>query len=410
MSRGRPRKYDPTIPQFIDQRKLPTGAYWDSRDRVWYTKLKSVGGKSQRRRIAGPTATLAELVRALDTLTSVDNAGTIAWLHTQLAGDEDLKIPPHLDWNELKPASRRDYKSCLNVLANLPTNAGTADKLVVNRLRKVDVQAIVDKIATTRPSSANHVKRYLGRLFTWGMQRGKITDRTNPAHGVKQAKERGANGMPPAAIMNRMIAYARERGARKARTKGSCSPYIWIVMCLAYRCRLRGVEVLMFTDADKLDNGILCSRRKGSDDNITKWSPELDAAWDAAVQIRKAVFTKLAAKSGYVVPIKALDRPLLVSEKGEALVTLDENGDPVERSTWDSAWQRFMAMAIKDKVITQEQRFTLHGLKHRGITDTQGGKAAKKEGSGHKTEAMTNLYDHEIPVVDQAGVSNEAAR
>jgi hypothetical protein len=402
--RGRPRKYDKTIPRHIDQRKLPTGAYWDSRDQVWYTKLPSSGGKSQRRRIAGPTATLAELSRVLDQLNSADNTGTIAWLHTQLAGDETLKIPPQLDWKELKPLSRDDYTACLSVLARLDTDLGiTADKLVVNRLRKVDVQAIVDKIATTRPSSANHVKRYLGRLFTWGMQRGKITDRTNPAHGVKQAKERGANGMPPAAIMDRMIAYARERGARKARTKGSCSPYVWIVMCLAFRCRLRGVEVLMLTDADKLPDGILGARRKGSLDTITRWSPELEAAWEAAVQIRKAVFTKLAAKSGYIVPIKAQDRPLLVSEKGEALVTLDENGDPLERSTWDSAWQRFMAMAIKDGVISPEQRFTLHGLKHRGITDTQGGKAAKKAGGGHKTDAMSNLYDHEIPVVDQAG-------
>jgi hypothetical protein len=404
--RGRPRQYDPTVPRHIDQRKLPTGAYWDSRDRVWYTKLKGTDGKSQRRRVAGPTATLAELTRVLDNLTSGDQAGTIAWLHTQLAGDEALNIPSHLDWKDLKPLSRRDYTNCLNVLAKLETKRGTmADKLVVDRLRKVDVQAIVDKIATTRPSSANHVKRYLGRLFAWGMQRGKITDRANPAHGVKQARERGRNGMPPAAIMNRMIAYARERGVRKTRTKGSCSPYVWIVMCLAFRCRLRGVEVLMLTDADKLTEGLLGTRRKGSLDTITRWSLELEAAWEAAVQIRKAAFAKLTATSGYVVSIKAQDRPLLVSEKGEALVTLDVHGDPVERSTWDSAWQRFMAMAIADKVITKEQRFTLHGLKHRGITDTEGGKSAKKTVGGHKTDAMTNLYDHEIPVVEQAGKS-----
>ena len=57
-------------------------------------------------------------------------------------------------------------------------------------------------------------------------------------------------------------------------------------------------------------------------------------------------------------------------------------------------------------MITQEQRFTLHGIKHRGITDTKDGKAAKKEGAGHKTDSMTDLYDHEIPVVDQAGKSS----
>jgi hypothetical protein len=38
------------------------------------------------------------------------------------------------------------------------------------------------------------------------------------------------------------------------------------------------------------------------------------------------------------------------------------------------------------EVIAPEQRFTLHGLKHRGITDTKGKKAEKKEASGHKTD------------------------
>jgi hypothetical protein len=51
---------------------------------------------------------------------------------------------------------------------------------------------------------------------------------------------------------------------------------------------------------------------------------------------------------------------------------------------------------------TREQRFTLHGLKHRGITDTKGKKAEKKEASGLKTDAMLDLYDHEVAVVEPA--------
>ena len=53
-------------------------------------------------------------------------------------------------------------------------------------------------------------------------------------------------------------------------------------------------------------------------------------------------------------------------------------------------------------MIAREQRFTLHGLKHRGITDTKGKKAEKKEASGHKTDAMLDLYDHEVAVVEPA--------
>jgi hypothetical protein len=62
-----------------------------------------------------------------------------------------------------------------------------------------------------------------------------------------------------------------------------------------------------------------------------------------------------------------------------------------------------MAVAVAEKVISAESKFGLHGLKHRGVTDTGGGKAGKKEASGHKTDAMLNLYDHEVPVVDPAG-------
>jgi hypothetical protein len=42
-----------------------------------------------------------------------------------------------------------------------------------------------------------------------------------------------------------------------------------------------------------------------------------------------------------------------------------------------------MPRAIEAKVITEEQRFTPHGLKHRGVTDTKGTKADKRQASGH---------------------------
>jgi hypothetical protein len=68
----------------------------------------------------------------------------------------------------------------------------------------------------------------------------------------------------------------------------------------------------------------------------------------------------------------------------------------------DTTWQYFITSAIEAGVISREQRFTLHGLKHRGITDTVGKKAEKKEASGHKSDAMLELYDHEVAVVEPA--------
>lgn len=59
-----------------------------------------------------------------------------------------------------------------------------------------------------------------------------------------------------------------------------------------------------------------------------------------------------------------------------------------------------MRNAAKNGILSKVYRFDLHSLKHRGVTDTKGN---KKIASGHRTEAMTHIYDHELPVVDPAG-------
>lgn len=41
-------------------------------------------------------------------------------------------------------------------------------------------------------------------------------------------------------------------------------------------------------------------------------------------------------------------------------------------------------------------------LKHRGVTDTKGNRGDKQQASGHKTEQMLDVYDHEVPLVDAA--------
>jgi hypothetical protein len=68
----------------------------------------------------------------------------------------------------------------------------------------------------------------------------------------------------------------------------------------------------------------------------------------------------------------------------------------------DNAWQDLIHAAMDDGVIAREQRFTLHGLKHRGVTDTKGSRKRKQTASGHKSEAMVVLYDHDVPVVEPA--------
>ena len=59
-----------------------------------------------------------------------------------------------------------------------------------------------------------------------------------------------------------------------------------------------------------------------------------------------------------------------------------------------------MHSAIDAGVITTNERFGLHDLKRKGITDTLGTRADKQEASGHKSEAMMDIYDRSVPQVD----------
>lgn len=91
-------------------------------------------------------------------------------------------------------------------------------------------------------------------------------------------------------------------------------------------------------------------------------------------------------------------KPVQLKPENRYLV-VSQSGDPLVKSSFDSAWQRMIKMAIAENIITPEDRFSLHGLKHRGVTDTEGTRADKKDASGHKSDAAFNVYDHEMQTV-----------
>lgn len=154
-------------------------------------------------------------------------------------------------------------------------------------------------------------------------------------------------------------------------------------MVLAYAVRLRGIEVDTLTDAHILPEGIRSNRRKGSRDNITKWTKELRGAVGWLQQYRQ----ERMSAHGRPTPINPEQRRLVVAE----------SGTPLTKSALDSAWQRLIRRAITEGIIDKESRFALHGLKHRDITDSE-----DKASGGHVTEAMRQLYDHSVPVVKAA--------
>ena len=402
MSRGAKRGFSTAIPKHIDQAKIPSGMYFDATGNGrWYVKeTHPETGKRKQITVANANARLSELHEIMEARLAGAKRGTLDWLWGRFEASTEFAA--------LSPATQRDYRVHAKLLENYPTRLGhNFGQITVERLSVPIIQQLIEAVARgrpaskpgaddgirPRPSTANHVLRFLRRLFAWGIRFGCCT--ANPAKGVKQVREAGEFKMPLVDAFQRALAFAQERGVRADRTKGSCPDYLAPVMVIAYSCRLRGSEVLDLTDTDVLPDGLRNRRRKGSLTNGTTWTPELRAAV-ATLQARR----KRIDKARGFVPLAPGGRPLLVAPDGEVL----------DKSSLDSAWQRFMRLAMDpdDGVLAPEERFTLHGLKHKGITDTGGTRAAKKDASGHRTVRAFDRYDHELKWHGAAGKKSHA--
>lgn len=371
--RGRPRNRNTKCPGHIDSSKLPKYCYWDdSGSGHWYTTFFEAG-KQKRRRIAGSDANLSDLHKVME---QDGNANCLNWLANKFE-----KSP---QFNKAGQSQQKNYKYGRGIVCSHPT---LNPKMTLGQIPLKDwkpglVQKLIDSVGEKRgPSAAKKVKEYLSRVFNWGMNR-EYCER-NPVGKPEMPPERKLRRLPERELLSRLVAFAKDRGSQ-AKRKGTCAPYIWIALEIARKCRLRGIEVFTMTDAQLLDEGILCKRRKGSKDNITRYDPILQGAINAALIHRTAV-----AK---MVQIRPENRFVLVGTSGQA----------IKQRTWQSAWKRFMVLAIDKGVIKREERFGLHDMKRRGATDTPGTKEEKMEATGHKSIAMLEVYDTSIPVVDAA--------
>ncbi len=381
MRKARKRKHNPNIPAHIDQGALPAAIYFDHRGSgVWYTLHYDETGKQRRKNVAPADVTLAELHRIMDESSNIDR-GTLRYVCEQFHLSDRYK--------KLAPKTHDDYCYSRDVLLNIPTKLGKPlGDLAVKKFTAALVQRIVDRIADEgTPSKAAHALRYLRRVLQWGRNRGFLE--VNPALGIEAPIERKQRRLPRLNVMDILIDRATARGRLARNEPGGCPEYLASVMELAYLCRLRGIEVVTLTDANELEEGLLTNRRKGSRDNIVRWTPRLRAVWDGAKAIRARAWERRKSP----VPIAASKRYIIVAS----------HGGPLRKTSLDTAWQRFITLAIADGEIGAEDRFALHDLKRRGITDTSGTRADKQEASGHRDAKMMDVYDYSLPVVAPSG-------
>lgn len=377
MRRSRKRKHNPHIPPHIDQAAIPAAVFYDHRGNgTWYTLSRDEAGRQRRKNIASSDATLSELHRIMEERAGIDR-GSLNYLCEQYHSSARFK--------SLSPRTQDDYIWSRDTLVTIPTKLGKPlGELAVRKFTPALIQKIVDTIADQgTPSKAAHALRYIRLVLQWGRNRGFLD--SNPAQGLEAPVERKRRRLPSPIIMQRLIDRARDLGSLAGTPPGKCPPHLSLIMEIAYLCRLRGIEVVTLTDANELPEGVLTNRRKGSRDNIVRWTPRLRAAWDAAKARRLEVWQKRSRP----IPIHPEQRYIIVGK----------HGDKLGKSGLDTAWQRFITNALKDGVITEAQRFGLHDLKRRGITDTPGTRADKQEASGHRDEAMLDIYDMSIPTV-----------
>jgi len=387
-TKGRPRKLPFNLPAHIDYSKVPKGIYWDSSGNGrWFVHDPHPEGRGVRSR------TVAQAGARLSDLHAISEQRAGSALRGSVASVIDL-FEASLTFEQLAPSTKTHYRDYSKAIKAYPLKNGTKlGEAIVDRMTPGVMRRLIDVIAQGRPpdrpgeagvpgypTKANHWLRYLRRVFGWAREHDHV--KTNPAAGVKQVREKRDHRMPELEVFQRVQAYAEECGSRGAREKGALPPYLWAAMELAYQARLRGIEVLTLTDAHDFGEELMTNRRKGSRDNLVRKGARLAAALEALRRYRELVW----ARRKRPIPLSASARPLLVGEDGESLT----------RSGFNTAWQRMMKNAIRDGVLAAEERFGLHGLKHRGVTDTMGD---KKAASGHKTDSMVHLYDHSLPLV-----------
>ncbi|MCC8560288.1 site-specific integrase [Xanthomonas vesicatoria] len=393
-TRGRPRKEPANLPGHIDYSKVPKGVYWDNSGRGrWYVLNPHPEGRGYKAKtVAQATARLSDLHVIAEQRSGVAVRGTISYVIDLFEGS--------LTFAQLASTTQQHYRDYAKAIRLYPLKNGTMlGDAVVDRLTPGVIRRLVDVIAHGRPAEkpgqkdvpgyptkANHWLRYLRRVFGWAREHDHV--QTNPASGVKQVKERRAHRMPKPEVFRAVQAYARECSTRGPREKGAVPLYLWAAMELAYQARLRGIEVLTLTDAHDVGQELMTNRRKGSRDNLVRKGGPLTEAIQALQTYRFNVWQRQKRP----VPLDASERYLFVGE----------DGGPLTRSGFNTSWQRLMKNALRDGVLVEADRFALHGLKHRGVTDTDGD---KKLASGHKTDAMLHVYDHSLPVVSSTSGS-----
>jgi integrase len=274
---------------------------------------------------------------------------TLAWLlDAYLASDQFKGKAEH---------TRESYRGYAVTLKAQRVGRELFGDVELERIDMVTIRTYLDnyrdKKGVRAPISANRQVQFLKSAWNWALERHRHVP-ANPCTGVK------LNDQPA------RDRYVTEEEYAAAIALGT--GYIPLVMELAYLCRARRAEVFGLKVADVGANGLVLRRAKGSEGEITAWSPRLLAVVDAARAYNQSAPTPI----------------------GGAYLIHTRKGKSIGKNGFDSAWRRFMNKVEAAGI----GRFTLHDLKAAGVSDQ------KSNWAGHKSSRMRKTYVRKLQVVE----------
>lgn len=271
---------------------------------------------------------------------------TLRWLLSEYHASARFKM--------LKRKTQKDYEGYRNiVLAYQMKNGKPFGSAPLSKIRRTSIQSYLDRYHA--PISANRHIQYIKAAWNWALNRYDHVPE-NPCIGVELNKQEART----------RYVNQDEYQAFRATT----SRYIPLFMELAYLCRARWSEVAALKVADILDEGLRLERAKGSDSEITAWTPRLRAAVDACRAYHP-------------------DAPAPLT--GSYLIH-DKHGLAIRQNAFQTAWGR----AMRKWEAAGNERFTFHDLKAAGYSDQ------KKQDAGHRSEKMHSTYNRKLRIVEPA--------
>ena len=343
-----------------DTARLPPYVYKNKeRNHYFHWQHLGKGKMGKKTRLCSMDAPISEVWQAYEAMEQKEN-NTLRWLLDTYNASEANR--------NNATSTQRQHEMYRNALAEaVGKNGSKFGDLQLSSINRIMIRTYLDKAEFK--IGANRQIQYMKAAWNWGSQRYAQVPQENPCEKVTLNKE---------SPRERYVEDWEYELVQDIINRTTRSPYLAVMMELAYLCRLRNSEVRNLKHSDINNGSIRITRGKGSLGELTRLSPRLQAAIDAA-------------KSIYPHAPKPITGAYLLH---------DAKGLKVQKNRFDSAWQRVMEKAVTEgleidgQCIKLEEAYTFHDLKAKGVTDHT------EQWAGHKSEKARMVYIRKLREID----------